>query len=135
MRPDVYVSAHHTNWLFEAQNNEVLHSLFQNHTASFTFTKGMLPLEYYSVGYCIAHSNSKWSLTFDEDTDEEKLHMLVNGAKTGNCDYRVALKATSMTPEKVNIFVNDFISRVVEFYYLKFLRVVILYPYYSFLHY
>ena len=38
MRPDVCVSAHHTNWLFEAQNSELLQSLFHNHTASFTFT-------------------------------------------------------------------------------------------------
>ena len=88
MRPDVCVNAHHTNWLFEAQNSELLQSLFHSHTASFTFTRGMLPLEYYSVGYCIAHSHSKWSLTFYEDTEEEKLHMLVNGAKTGDGDYR-----------------------------------------------
>ena len=97
MRPDVCVSPHHTNWLFEAQNSELLQSLFHNHTASFSFTKGMLPLEYYSVGYCIAHSHSKWSLTFKEDTEEDKLHMLVSGAKTCNSEYRVALKTMSMT--------------------------------------
>ena len=119
MRPDVCVSAHHTNWLFEAQNSELLQSLFHNHTASFTFTRGMLPLEYYSVGYCIAHSHSKWSLTFDEDTEKEKLHMLVSGAKTGDGDYRVAVKTTSMTPENMNILVNGFSSHVEELYYLK----------------
>ena len=119
MRPDVCVSAHHTNWLFEAQNSELLQSLFHNHTASFTFTRGMLPLEYYSVGYCIVYSHSKWSLTFIEDTEEEKLHMLVSGAKTGDVDYRVAVKATSMTPENMNILVNGFSSNVEELYYLK----------------
>ena len=119
MRPDVCVSAHHTNWLFEAQNSELLQSLFHNHTASFTFTRGMLPLEYYSLGYCIAHSHSKWSLTFDEDAEKEKLHMLVSGAKTCDSDYRVALKATSMTPEKMNILVNGFSSHIGELYYLK----------------
>ena len=119
MRPVVCVSAHHTNWLFEAQNSELLQSLFHNHTASFTFTRGMLPLEYYSVGYCIAHSHSKWSLTFDEDTEEEKLHMLVSGAKTGDSDYRVAVKTTSMTPENMNILVTGFSSHVEELYYLK----------------
>ena len=96
MRHDVGVSPHHTNWLFEAQNSELLQSLFHNHTVSFTFARGMLPLEYYSVGYCIAHSHCKWSLTFDEDTEEEKLHMLVIGAKTYDSDCRLALKATSM---------------------------------------
>ena len=119
MRPDVCVSAHHTNWLFEAQNSELLQTLFHNHTASFTFTRGMVPLEYYSVGYCIAHTHSKWSLTFDEDTEEEKLHMLVSGAKTGDGDYRVAVKTTSMTPENMNILVNGFNSNVEELYYLK----------------
>ena len=120
MRPDLCVSPHHTNWLFEAQNSELLQSLFHNYTASFTFTRGMLPLEYYSVGYCIAHSHSKWSLTFDEDTEEEKLHMLVNGAKTGDGNPRVAsLKTTSMTSENINILVNGFSSHVEELYYLK----------------
>ena len=116
MRTDVCVSAHHTNWLFEAQNSELIQSLFHNHTASFTFTRGMLPLEHYSVGYCIAHSHSKWSLTFDEHTEEEKLHILVSGAKTGDGDYRVAVK---MTPENMNILVNGFSSHVEELYYLK----------------
>ena len=116
MRPDVCVSAHHTNWLFEAQSSELLQSLFHNHTGSFTFTRGMLPLEYYSVGYCIAHSHSKWSLTFDGDTEKEKLHMLVNGAETGDDDYRVAVKTT---PENMNILVNGFSSNVEELYYLK----------------
>ena len=119
MRPDICVSAHHTNWLFEAQNSELLQSLFHNHTASFTFTRGMLPLEYYSVGYCIGHSCSKWTLTFDEDTEEEKLHMLVSGAETGDGDYRVAVKTTSMTSENMNILVTGFSSNVEELYYLK----------------
>ena len=120
MRPDVCVSAHHTNWLFEAQNSELLQSLFHNHTASFTFTRGMLPLEYYSVGYCIAHSYSKWTLTFDEDTEEEKLHMLVSGVKTGDGNPKVAsLKTTSMTSVNMNILITGFSSNVEELYCLK----------------
>ena len=120
MRPDVCVSAHHTNWLFEAQNSELLQSLFHNHTASFTFTRGMLPLEYYSVGYCIAHSHSKWSLTFDSDTEEEKLHILMNVPKSVDGNPRVAsLKTTSMTSENMNILVNGFSSNVEEIYYLQ----------------
>ena len=120
IRSDVYVSAHHTNWLFEAQNSELLQSLFHNHTASFTFTRGMLPLEYYSVGYCIAHSHSKWSLAFDEDTEEEKLHMLLNVANSVDGNPRVAsLKTISMTPENMNILVNGFSSNVEEIYYLQ----------------
>ena len=120
MRPDVCVSAYHTNWLFEAQNSELLQSLFHNHTASFTFTRGMLLLEYYSVGYCIGHSHSKWSLAFDEDTEEEKLHMLVSGAKTGNDHHKVTLRTTSryMTLEKMHIIMKG-LSPCVEALYLK----------------
>ena len=122
MRPDVCVSAHHTNWLFEAQNSELLQSLFHNHTASFTFTRGMLPLEYYSVGYCIAHSHSKWSLTFDEDTEEEKVSMLLKGADTGDlkqCSvvlktYTKAIK--SMSSENLNLLLTRFSGCVEELY-------------------
>ena len=116
MRPDVCVSAHHTNWLFEAQNSKVLQSLFHNLTASFTFTRGMLPLECYPIGYCIAHSHSKWSFTFDEDIEEENLHMLVSGAKTCNSNYRVALKFTSMKSINIHILVNGFSPNVEELY-------------------
>ena len=119
MRPDLYVNTHHTNWLFEAQNGGLLQSLFHNYTASFTFTNTIFPLECYSVGYCIAHSDSKWSLTFDGDTEKEKLHMLVSGSKTSNSDYRVAVKTTSMTSENMNILVNGFSSNVEELHYLN----------------
>ena len=56
MIPDISVSVHHINWLFEAQNTNLLH----NHTVRFKFTGTMQPLEYYSLGYCIVHSNCKW---------------------------------------------------------------------------
>ena len=119
MRPDVCIEAHHTNWLFEAQNTDLLQSVLHNHTASYTFTKAMLPLEYYSVGYCIAHSHSNWSLTFEEDTEEEKLHMLVSGAETGDNECKVALKTISMTSEKLNVLLNVFASCLEEIYYLR----------------
>ena len=119
MRPDVCVSAHHTNWLFEAQNSELLQSLFHNHTASFTFTRGMLPLEYYSVGYCIAHSHSKWTLTFDEDTEEEKVSMLLKGADTGDlqqCRIIAVRTKKSMSSENLNPLLTMFSGCVEELY-------------------
>ena len=124
IRPDVCVSAHHTNWLFEAQNSELLQSLFHNHTASFTFTRGMLPLEYYSVGYCIAHSHSKWSLTFDGDTEEEKVSMLLNGADTEDLlQCSIALKTYTKvitvkytSSENLNPLLTGFSCCVEELY-------------------
>ena len=97
MKADVCVSAHHTNWLFEAQNPDLVQSLLRNHTAAFTFTSNMLLLEYYCVGYCIAHSHSKWLLTFKEDTSVDKLNMIANGVETGNTHRsRVAVKITKV---------------------------------------
>ena len=122
MRPDVCVSAHHTNWLFEAQNSELLQSLFHNHTASFTFTRGMLSLEYYSVGYCIANSHSKWSLTFDRDTEEEKISMLLKGAATGDLQQcSVSLKTYTteikyMSIQNLNLLLTRFSGCVEELY-------------------
>ena len=63
MRPDVCVEAHHTNWLFEAQNTDLLQSVLHNHTASFTFTKAMLPLEYYSVPWLLYCTQSQQLVT------------------------------------------------------------------------
>ena len=115
MRPDVCVSAHHTNWLFEAQNSELLQSLFHNHTASFTFTREMLPLDYYSVGYCIAHSHSKWSLTFDdENPEEEKVKKF-----TGNlqqCGIIAVRTKKSMSSKNLNFLLTSFSGCVEELY-------------------
>ena len=123
MRPDVCVEAHHTNWLFEAQNTDLLQSLLHNHTTSFTFTKAMLPLEYYSVGYCIAHSHSNWSLTFEGSPKENKIRMLVSGAEAGDIQQScVALKtAQSMTTDTLHLLFTCF-SGCVEELYLRISR-------------
>ena len=118
MKADVCVSAHHTNWLFEAQNADLVQSLLHNHTAAFTFTSNMLQLEYYSVGYCIAHSHSKWLLTFKEDTSVEKLNMIANGVETGNVHRsRVAVKITKLlSNKKLSLLWKGFSSCIEELY-------------------
>ena len=118
MKADVCVSAHHTNWLFEAQNPDLVQSLLHNHTAAFTFTSNMLQLEYYSVGYCIAHSHSKWLLTFKEDTSVEKLNMIANGVETGNTHRsRVAVKITKLLSNmKLSLLWKSFSSCIEELY-------------------
>ena len=119
MRPDVCVSVHHTNWLFEAQNSELLQLLFHDHIASFTFTREILPLEYYSVGYCIAHSHSKWSLTFVENPEKEKVSMLLKGADTENiqqCKGMAVRTTQSMSSENLNPLLTRFSCCVEELY-------------------
>ena len=118
MKADVCVSAHHTNWLFEAQNPDLVQSLLHNHTAAFTFTSNMLQLEYYSVGYCIAHSHSKWLLTFKGDTSVEKLNMIANAVETGNTHRsRVAVKITKLlSNKKLSLLWKSFSSCIEELY-------------------
>ena len=117
MKADVCVSAHHTNWLFEAQNPDLVQSLLHNHTAKFIFTRDMLQLEYYSVGYCIAHSHSKWLLTFKEHT-VDKLNMIANGVETGNTHRsRVAVKITKVLSNKnLSLLWKSFSSCIEELY-------------------
>ena len=118
MKADVCVSAHHTNWLFEAQNPDLVQSLLHNHTTEFIFTRNMLRLEYYSVGYCIAHSHSKWLLTFKEDTRVDKLNMIANGVETGNTHHsRVAVKITKvLSNKKLSLLWKSFSSCIEELY-------------------
>ena len=121
MKADVCVSAHHTNWLFEAQNPDLVQSLLHNHTAAFTFTRDMLQLEYYSVGYCIAYSHSNWLLIFEDDADVEKLSMIVSGVQAGNIHHstRLALKTSKhnfMSNEKLNFLWKGFSSCIEELY-------------------
>ena len=116
MVPDISVSVHHINWLFEAQNTDLLH----NHTVSFDFTREMQPLEYYSVGYCIVHSNCKWSLGIRGDMEEEKLQMLSSGAKSGDTkstEHRVALRTEEpISSEDLNIIFTGLGTYLEEMY-------------------
>ena len=118
MIPDMYMATQHINWLFEAQNTDFLKSLLHSHTIRFVFTQGMLPLEYYSIGYCIVHSNCNWSLIFQEDPDKEKLHMISKGTNTiKSNEYRVALTTnSSVSSETSKIFLTTFGSCLEELY-------------------
>ena len=119
IKADVCVSAHHTNWLFETQNPDLVQSLLHNHTAEFIFTSEMLQLEYYSAGYCIAHSHCNCMLlTFEEDANEEKLGMFVDGVESGDSDpSRIALKTTEpMSNDKLNLLWKYFGSCIEELY-------------------
>ena len=118
MIPDMYIGTQHINWLFEAQNTDFLKSLLHSHTIRFVFTQGMLPLEYYSIGYCIVHSKCNWSLIFYEEPEKENLHLLSKGTntRTGN-EHRVALRTNaSVSNETSRILLLTFSSCLEELY-------------------
>ena len=105
MTPDISVGVHHTNWMFETQSTEIIKTLLENATVEFVCEKGMVPLEYYCVGYCIAHSQCNWCLTFAENMEDEKLEMFLTEInKTGGgTEHRVAVKTDQPMPsEKLN---------------------------------
>ena len=72
------------NWMYEAQNGDVIASLLGQKTVGFTIKpRGMSLMDYYSLGYCIAHSQCQWMLTVKvKEISEEKIKMLTSGAST-----------------------------------------------------
>ena len=80
---DVGVTIDLVNWMFEAHSDDVISSLLERKTVSITIDEySMLPLDYYSLGCCIAHSQCQWVLSLGGKVDEEEARMLVAGAST-----------------------------------------------------
>ena len=80
MKSDISVSVHPLNWLFETQSSDVIKAWLQDKTVEFKFPRKMSPLEYYSAGYCIAHSSAQWVLTIQEHKEEADLKMFCDGS-------------------------------------------------------
>ena len=79
---DVRVTTDHMNWMFEAHSSDVITSLLERKAVDIHITPDeMLPLDYYSLGYCIAHSQCQWLLGLVV-IGEEEVRMLVAGANT-----------------------------------------------------
>ena len=71
------------NWMFEAHSDDVISLLLERKNVCFTFNKySMLPLDYYSVGYCIAHSQCQWMLSLNWEVGEEEVRMLMAAPTT-----------------------------------------------------
>ena len=80
---DVDVTIDLVNWMFEAHSDDVISSLLERKTVSIPIENDtMLPLDYYSLGYCIAHSQCQWVLSLGGEIGEEEVRMLVGGAST-----------------------------------------------------
>ena len=103
MTSDVSVCAHHLNWMFETQSSDVIKTWLQDKTVDFKFQAQMSPLEYYSAGYCIAHSSAQWVLTIEEDMEESALKMFCTGASSAEkADFMTKLRIlTNVGTEKL----------------------------------
>ena len=77
---DARVDINLLNWMFETQSNDVIELLLEQKIIEVRCDyDSMLPMDYYCLGYCIAHSQCQWMLTLDKRMNKEKVKMLVNG--------------------------------------------------------
>ena len=80
LKCDAAVGVDIVNWMFEAQSDRVIASLFKEKLIEFESDRKMLPMDYYSLGYCIVHSNCDWVLDFYNEYQGEDSEMLMAGA-------------------------------------------------------
>ena len=82
---DAEVGIDHIQWLFEAQSDDVIKDVLGQKTIRFyqSSDTGMLPLDYYSLGYCVSHSQCQWVLGLGKmEIGKTEVKMLVAGAGT-----------------------------------------------------
>ena len=77
LKCDAAVGVDLVNWMFEAQSDRVIASLMK---IEFKGDSSMLPMDYYSLGYCVVHSHCDWVLDFGYNEHKEDSEMLVAGA-------------------------------------------------------
>ena len=84
---DAVVDIDLVNWMFEAQSDDVIALLLEQKRIEISIgSYGTLPMDYYSLGYCIAHSQCQWVLNIVglELENEEEVRMLAAGASTSD---------------------------------------------------
>ena len=72
------------NWLFEAQSETVMSLILGESEVRFEASKRhMSPMDYYSLGYCISHSQCQWVLELEStmEISKEKIKLLADGAR------------------------------------------------------
>ena len=81
---DIRVGMDVVNWLFEAQSETAMSLILGEVEVEFKASKShMSPMDYYSLGYCISHSQCQWVLllTGRMEISKEKIKMLADGAR------------------------------------------------------
>ena len=85
LKCDAAVTSDLINWMFEGQSCNLLNREYDNKplTVEMHWEDSMLPMDYYSLGYCIGHSECQWVLDLCavKTLDREMIEMLANGAK------------------------------------------------------
>ena len=80
---DAAVGIDLVQWLFEAQSDDVIEHVLGQKTIEFELSSRMLPLDYYSLGYCISHSQCQWVLGLaEEEIGKTEMKMFAAGVST-----------------------------------------------------
>ena len=72
------------NWLFEAQSETAMSLILGERKVTFGASKRhMSPMDYYSLGYCISHSQCQWDLQLESKMEltKERIKLLADGAR------------------------------------------------------
>ena len=72
------------NWLFEAQSETAMSLILGEGEVEFKASKRhMSPMDYYSLGYCISHSQCQWVLELESrmELTKERIKLLADGAR------------------------------------------------------
>ena len=72
------------NWLFEAQSETAMSLILGERKIIFRASKRhMSPMDYYSLGYCISHSQCQWVLELGSKMEltKERIKLLADGAR------------------------------------------------------
>ena len=80
---DIAVDTDVVNWLFEAHSENAISLVLGESKVEFKASKRqMYPMDYYSLGYCISHSQCQWvlCLTGKMALSKEKIKVLAAGA-------------------------------------------------------
>ena len=114
MYVDFGVTTDFVNWVFEAQSSDVITLALEKQTVEYRLAQDMLPLDYYCLGYCIAHSQCQWVVweSFSASLGIEEIRMLVAGVNiTHQPSGRVVgLRVGKYEDEVLNILFRGWIS-------------------------
>ena len=80
------------NWLFEAQSETAMSLILREGEVKFVASKRhMSPMDYYSLGYCISHSQCQWVLQLESKMEltKERIKLLADGARDVNGEGKV----------------------------------------------
>ena len=96
LKCDAAVGVDIVNWMFEAQSDRVIASLMEK-LIEFKGDSSMLPMDYYSLGYCIVHSQCDWVLDFKYNDHQKEFEL--DGHQKEDSEMLVA--GASLRPDTI----------------------------------